>query len=664
MKHKLTTAAASAALIFSASVAVAQQEPARGANDFVGSDTFDGIMLALFETHGVTAGPTGIGNTRDNYLGLGSSTGERQMEGAAEEDEPECGAPGAANTAHPGCQEISPMSRMMDSSICNDAESQFAEGIAVCNDGLAVFTDNRSMRGDNAAACAAWVAGGYAASENEDGNDFVGNVGELGRAGNVALPGGGSYQVGGGGMPAWKDVLRVVYTGCQNDEGDCVGAIARRQRCDDPVRHAIVNNWNNIVDGVNCPDTNCPNGLRRAFRRDDNSGTTGVFLGFLGVAEDALASRPDLTADSFNCLVNPQLCCEGTGVGIVPIPENHSFCDGGQNENYLPDCHADSGVIRHGGDPIRKPCAPEDDLCDSRKQGGLVQAVVSTPAEADAFADAQSTAGEFRLQPLFVNPLVGLNVCPDGTKPIAGVSCGLPLYTGGPTTRNVMSAELNAQASAPGADGRSYNAVRRAADGTIARVGNSPVTPSWRMNSYVADNDNFFGRLTPGFLITAAEEVCVEGSATRQIGCVVGATTCSIGYAGREAVFAPGEVSASADNEPFKLAGVAPRDDDIAGYPASRALYVNAIGGFENISADCAARGENAQWCADQLAIANQFYADLDGADADNIGDTTQACLAAGYIPRTAASRQCVGAAGNAGCGQPVAQPYAACQPN
>jgi hypothetical protein len=234
---------------------------------------------------------------------------------------------------------------------------------------------------------------------------------------------------------------------------------------------------------------------------------------------------------------------------------------------------------------------------------------------------------------------------------------------GAVTTRNVMSARLNAQASAPGADGRSYNAIRRAADGTIARNGNAPVTPSWRMNSYVADNDNFFGRFNPGFLIAAADEVCVRGSATRQIGCIVGQTTCTIGFAGREAVFAPGENLDSNTNEPLKLAGVKPRDSDIATYPAARALFVNAIGGFENMSNDCAARGESAQWCADQLAIANTFFSNLDGPDADSTGDVTQACNSAGYVPRSAASRMCVGAMGNAGCGRPVAQALNACQP-
>lgn len=644
---------------------VAAQQPPRPVDTLVGTDVMDSVMGLLFATYHVTgpAGggqPGGIGETASHYLGLGSSCAERQMEGASNADEPRCGPDPFAqpDPTHPGCQEIGPMSRPMDSSICNDAESAFAEGMAVCDDTLVVLTDNASMKGDDAVACSAWQANDYAQSDNATGEDFVGTVGQLGAA--LILPVSG-YAIGANGMEPWRDVLRVVYTGCQNDQGDCIGAIDRLVRCADPVRDELISTWDHLVAGTDCnAGGTCPGGLRRAYRRDDNSGTTGVFLNYLGV-DFQLNGRLKVVTDALDCFAAPERCCDNGSRQIWSIPGDHSFCDGGHNENFAPDCQ-NGTFIPIGGDPLRRPCAPEDDLCDYRGEGGVVQAIRSTPGNADAFATHQCGGSSFAVTKYMIS---ALPVCPDGSTPV-GDLCFMPVYgPTGSTVGNCMAASNSNSPIVPNStDGRAYNTVRRNAQGQVQFLSpNAPDVPSWRMNSFVADNDNLFGRFTPGFPITAAESVCTRTNATEQLGCVVANTGCTIGYAGRGGVFSSTDPTISLGNEPFKLGvgagpAVPPRDSAIAsGYPLARPLYINAIGGFENLTTDCLARGEDLAWCADQLNIANTFFHMDVGTPAH------EACIYAGYSPRTAATVTCRGSADSSGCGQPNMQPKGACQP-
>ncbi len=88
-----------------------------------------------------------------------------------------------------------------------------------------------------------------------------------------------------------------------------------------------------------------------------------------------------------------------------------------------------------------------------------------------------------------------------------------------------------------------------------------------------------------------AGQGCQTLSATNQIGCLVKANACSIGFAGREAVdvFSPGPPR----NFAFQVAGVAPSVANVQNlftggtpvYPISRGLYVNAVKGFANVTA-------------------------------------------------------------------------------
>jgi ABC-type phosphate transport system substrate-binding protein len=97
----------------------------------------------------------------------------------------------------------------------------------------------------------------------------------------------------------WRTVLRQVYMGMDPSVGNNVF----QRDCNSAARKAIVNNWDNVFHG---PNNNCTDshpsvpgtgvngydqnntivepGIRHAFRRDDASGTTDVFLAQLNLS--------------------------------------------------------------------------------------------------------------------------------------------------------------------------------------------------------------------------------------------------------------------------------------------------------------------------------------------------------------------------------------------
>jgi hypothetical protein len=626
----------------------------------VGSDTLEGVTNLLIAD--LTAG--GAVSQITSYSGLGSSQGQRQLEGNPAAGEPTC-TPADSNGSpelNPGCQEISPLSRPMNASICDDevtsGTNTTAEQLAICVDGIVMMTDNASHGQFAAGACPSGTSDNTPAGGNfYTVNAAYSTSGALRNAGTLpgVGPGGTDYVIGANGLAGWKDVIRLVYTGCRNDQGDC-SAVTRTSRCTggttNPTRQAVIDRWDFLVNsgavtGDTAVDCNgatanaCASGLRAAYRRDDSSGTTGVFLSLLSLGSN-LVGRTSLTSGIPNV--------------ITPISETNLFCDGGDNEDWLPGATAAPAK----GDPIAKACRPEDDLCNCNGQMGVVRAVRSPLAGTGITPDVnyplyQCTRGSFALVP-WIN--TALNVCPDGTKPTAG-NCKLPYFNDtstSPATRrfNCINDAGSRPISASSCDGRAYNFVMRNDAGTVRfRSGNLPQGALMRHNVRVLDTV----LPVPGGLWPANTQVCEQADATRQIGCLTANTTCTIGWAGRE-----GAALNPYDNtqEPFSINGFSPSDTNlttVGAYPFARDLYIAAIGGFENITADCQARngGASSQFCADQVAFAQAFY--------DMTPDAMAACAESGYIPK--ATSECVGAqiASGVTCGKPAAQAKSECDP-
>jgi hypothetical protein len=630
-------------------------------NFLVGSDTLDAVMVELIDTLNLTQ--------ITSYRGLGSSAGERYLEGSPTGTDPSCtnlagatDANGGFPDGNPGCEEIAPMSRPTDNSICEDEQStgdpatnQTAEMLAVCIDAIVVLTDNKAHRqyADSAASCPAGTGADPSVplSDNPLGDGSVNNptyaaTGALRSAGTI-----GGYTLSG-----WQDVLRLIYAGCRNNEGTCA-AVPRLTRCSaasNPTRQALVDSWATIfksgaqpaVDGtsVDCPEGNCCSQLRQAYRRDDSSGTTVVFLDFLGLAS-AAANLP-VRARVITTL----------GACVAPS-ESHIFCDGGDLESFFP---------APSGDPITRACAAEDDLCRSDGTSGIVRAIRS-PREG-GFPAVQCTKNRFA-KVTFLNTN-SCAVCPDGKFPNGGL-CWAPYYAvdrnGDGDNTDVGDREYNClngrDSLPPGAagnlDGRAFNyCVRNSVTGvceTIPNNANVFEVASWRQNmaalrtatlsypggpflttqtvSCPVSGGGSASRSYPGGV------VCQNGSATEIISCLTANTHCTLGWAAREAA-----VEAPYDDRQEAVRVNAFEADD-PGYPMRRPLYLSAIGGFENITADCLDRGGSAALCADQLAIAQSFF-DMDA-------NARAACTNAGFLlnPDNGGASICVSSVATSGCG-------------
>jgi hypothetical protein len=239
-----------------------------------------------------------------------------------------------------------------------------------------------------------------------------------------------------------------------------------------------------------------------------------------------------------------------------------------------------------------------------------------------------------------------------------------------------MSNQANKPSSLPGwVDGRSYNYVVRDVDGNVKALDgstkNKPDVAQWRQNMAKLDNTipYFAGEIGS---TSDTSYKCNLADATTLIGCIVGNTTCTIGFAGREAA---GNSVADDLQEPFRVSTAAdattagtyydPSNANIEGllYPLSRDLFISAIGGFENITADCLARGGSTNYCNDELKIAQEFY--------NNTTTVQNACTTAGFLAKpTTGPLKCIGAmdakATNGLCGAPADQTAnpTACEPH
>lgn len=541
------------------------------------------------------------------------------------------------------------MSRELQSGICDDdpnypaTTNDQAEGLAFCGDGVVVLANNDSLGafGDSASACAEFHA---QATTPNDGNSFPDHgVGTLRKSGTLPNTG---YVIS-----DWKDVLRLLYTGCKNTDGSCANTVDRIARCSSPERQELIANWANLFEGVACPQAaGCPAGLRHAYRRDDYSGTTGNFLSFIGVAQVYSYYQEARTS-----------VVGGVPLKIQEPPQNHSFCDGGHAEGLLP-THLgpataqfpDGEPLYTNADPIRTPCAPEDDLCGPDGKLAVVRAVRTEPyVPGNAYATHQCKRSFEYKQ--YIN--TALPVCPDRTKPSAG-RCRFPFFEDGSfkTFNCLTSARQASPAAVAGTDGRVYNFVIHENDGTVifedGRTRRMPYVAQWRQNQARLDNSP----LANGKAFTPSQLVCIESDATRTIGCLTANSRCTLGFAGREAAFNDTQPTVHLANEPVKLNGLTSSNANIAAeaYPLSRLLWLNASRGFENIMIDCKNRGGSKAYCEDQRRIAQEFF---------NVGQAgnllTNICLDSGYIPLETAV--CKGAQSRATCGAPTSQILSDC---
>jgi cysteine-rich repeat protein len=498
-----------------------------------GSDTLSEITKDLLAA---CPGADPVGSDGLAYVGGGSTNGETAMRTAGVSPNPQ--------------QTIAPMSRFVaqgaTGATCTVPASfgatNTAEGLVIGMDGLSVVA---ARANGGSTTC-------NGATDDCDGNTEPG----AGLAFNTTVAG---YT-----FNNWRDVLRVVFGGMDHSSGSNLAL----RNCNSPVRQAIVASYNSLFQTpASCTTAACT-ALRHAFIRDNESGTTDTFVSLLGLTNINITGR-----------VSP-------------------FCNALRTSDALPGAAGE--VIRYfpdyqDFDPIRRTCAPTEQVCHkngnniigSNRYGlGVVVTVTPTdfiPTVAEAFPTTPCQAGNFAYAPLVPQSIVFTpnNRCPNGDVAAFDSNC---LY---PRTATNSYKCLNSIANRPSfvlnnalvegrepslADGRTYN----------LHLLKDPVAPAVDP-TYEVDGRNrrmvgAFYRIHTTTSLASPAVTCQNRDATSQIGCLVSASPCSIGFAGR------GATDDNPGTAALKVNKLHPSVDCVGtvAYPLSRKLYINSFTGFED----------------------------------------------------------------------------------
>ena len=421
--------------------------------NMLGSDTLKNITIAVLNN--CTALHT-LGDTI-KYDGTGSGAGENALK-----------IIGSAAT-----QLVAPMSRALGSGVCTGptaAQRAGAEGIVFALDGLSIV--------------------GNAANVGDEGIDYPGTAG-------VA-----SNQ--------WRTVLRLVYTGMDIAAGNNVFL----RDCNSAARQAIVNNWDNVFRGTvtACGDSHpsvagsgaagydqsnsvVEPGIRHAFRRDDESGTTDVFLAQISLsgvnfAQSAPAGSNTVQTAVYRALAGSPFCNNkrpDDDWAPVTMPANATL---GFNASQIPEL-TNVGVPTGAGtglgfstqlrgsanaknmspyvteymdqDPIRRRCVgrggnanaalPFEQVCSADGTLGVVLPIAIPPGltQAERFPSLPCEPGKgFFFGPALTRPTTDPLRCPNGDATQDG-QCLLPVRTD-PTQPNGVAFDcINPPGNVPAA---------------------------------------------------------------------------------------------------------------------------------------------------------------------------------------------------------------------
>jgi hypothetical protein len=219
------------------------------------------------EIPGLSGGRGGPGNEGISpfYQGIGSGRAELNM-----------AFPHGQPCTHLFCQEIAPMSRGPGIASCRyDDEEELSprntggEGLAVADHGIVVVGANANYQQYSTGACTALTS----TPNNAVAGEYTLAAPASGQLATTGVIPGTTYVLGAGGLSQnrWKDVLRLVYTGCGQNDGKCAPTIPRATRCSSTVRTNLLNNYGRLFNGSNCGGPGNCTQLRKAYRPDDAS---------------------------------------------------------------------------------------------------------------------------------------------------------------------------------------------------------------------------------------------------------------------------------------------------------------------------------------------------------------------------------------------------------
>jgi hypothetical protein len=417
--------------------------------------------------------------------------------------------------------------------------------------------------------------------------------------------------------------------------------------CTNPVRGVLLASYQSIIRTPTCTtgSPECVK-LKHAFRRDDLSGTTDAFQALVGLVAIAPFSTLRSTVGGANApeiadtaaVTNP--FCNGGTASL-----NKGFTDGLDLDPYRRACstgpapdrfglesvcqafsaptNGDTGCYVTGGSPAvlsptnypqRDRSAPQgrgllaggsvDTLAALANDYTLTNATrprclgvvlpISIPTDVvgqtawatDRYPAGGNCASGVRA---FVNPLPARTMmCPDGSQKAAGGTCRMPQNTTNGRFDCIVDSPLPAGAGI--SDARVYNLGPVNSVGGMA--GSAPLTDAYVNPNFSTANLRRFSRRFFGLHMVRPDSSqspattagpCVATDDTSQIGCLVKASPCSIGYAGREAA----DAASPFQNVALRVEGVQATQATIENlatggapvYGMARKLWFNSVQG-------------------------------------------------------------------------------------
>lgn len=573
MQKKLAIASLALALGFGARAARADQHLA-------GSDTLHDFTVQMLTDCPNTGKGNGTGDLI--YDGGGSGNGETAM----------------VTGANPANQFVAPMSRNLKTAAVTGgqcASGGSAQGLNMGLDGVSVVRDEDTIAGCDTLAYSTTITV----------NDENGVAG-------LQCPGcinTNQYK-----FQDWRDVLRVLYGGFTHDTlpssdnpydpckklepgRSAFGTGNVNQQCNSDVRNSLVNHWGNLFQGT-CGTEKCTQ-LKHAFRRDDSSGTTDVFTVLLSLPSQG---KPNDASPSPYCSGHNQHDDD-------PIRRS---CDGNGNtagENVCQPRNAKAKPYLEGGGSTDDTTldltnTPQYDPAVAHTGDlGVVQVVLVPEGVSTTISHNVTPCdfGSFDLADNTVAMQLSGARCPDGTPQILN-KCFVPQDASGNFGCLNFAANTPPIGNLKTIDGRAYNLILRTGNNNSTSIvkdtNNNPVT----MAIYRLHETQVMAGASKG---TTPAVTCREDDSTSQIGCMVQASPCSIGYAGREAAnkttIANDDVRSLFVSRADVSGVTDPNDTDVRlllsntctlngsgtyaqRYPISRRLWLNTLVGFSSSS--------------------------------------------------------------------------------
>lgn len=517
-----------------------------------------------------------------------------------------------------GQQQVAPQSRFLSAAECSQVAPNAGQGVQLGLDGVALFHDDterspcRTLRYAGRMPIRDLNRANDARDLNGDGDTTdpleskLGyGLGLLGLDDGVALLSDNPATTNCNEaveycFTDWRDVLRIVYVGLTSHVDDSGPVASCRstapatsptsaRRCNSDVRHTLVSQWSNMFDTFRddgaggCSDDNCTEGLTHAWRRDDLSGTTDVFLSLIGAPSVGAAGAPvktfcngienedldpirrDCTTNS-NASLDPASVCSAVAMRYRNLPFDSSTgsptgaaiaAAGPQVTPPPAPGVSDLGLVL----TISLPDTAVNEFVQSPPNSGnwvdtghvLLDPSTGQPYNAqydETFCSAAAIgSGRMALAEMPFSALPTTQRCPSGSLRSAN-KCPWPTQPG--TLTNGKAGWFNCKtrrtnrltgAAAPWTnyDARAYNRVpRHPQTGAMLLPDMTSGTSGIKDPRFTGGGD---ARIHMSFPKTAlldgsgnlAHPACRQPDATTQIGCLVQADICSVGFAGLEA---------------------------------------------------------------------------------------------------------------------------------